>query len=334
MKSLQTLEINGDKMKVPVPISSKCRYGQMDINTQDLIARLKEPFAVTEHKERKLPGGGRWFYIPWETIRDRLEALFPLDWTATYSDPVVVGDYTVIRCQLTILLSQGGITREGVGNDKAFPELNQQGKSKTIGTPPERARADAFKGAAEEFGIGAYLDDQKFVIRHMQTVGDSRAYKFAKENDWLDHGLPTANEGRSSDPISPVGKPMALSANGTSSQPPSVGIDPAPPDLGVPLQGATTPTKRQPANSQPIGSEAVDYPAPTAPSASIPEMNPVDVLEHISTELKRVGWTNTQGRDYLIKTYGKRSRQQLSETELWDFLIHLRSCSPVVADPF
>lgn len=302
----------------------------MDINTQDLIARLKEPFTVTEHKERKLPGGGRWFYIPWQTIRDRLEALFPLDWTATYSDPVVVGDYTVIRCQLTILLSQGGITREGVGNDKAFPELNQQGKSKTIGTPPERARADAFKGAAEEFGIGAYLDDQKFVIRHMQTAGDSRAYKFAKENDWLDHGLPAANEGRSSDSTSALGKP-ATPTNGTSSQPQLPELDPAPAE-GVPLQRATA-TKRQP-TSRPVGGEVLSDLESPAPPASIPEMNPVDVLEQTSTELKRVGWTNTQGRDYLVKTYGKRSRQQLSDTELWDFLIHLRSCSPVIADPF
>lgn len=152
---------------------------------QDILQKLREPFPPDAHKERKLPGGGRWFFVPWQSIRDRLESLFPLDWTATYSDPVVVGDYTVIRCQLTILVSQGGITREGVGNDKAYPELNDQGKAKTIGTPPERARADAFKAAAEEFGIAAYLDDQKFVIRHMQSKGDGRAIKFATENGWV-----------------------------------------------------------------------------------------------------------------------------------------------------
>ncbi len=265
----------------------------MDINTQNLITRLKEPFPVAEHKERKLPGGGRWFYIPWQTIRDRLEELFPLDWRTTYSDPVVVGDYTVIRCQLTILLSQGGITREGIGNDKAFPELNQQGKVKTIGTPPERARADAFKNAAEEFGIGAYLDDQKFVIRHMQTLGDSRAYKFAKENDWLEHGLPASKEEGPSSPkngISPL-EPFPHRPNPveTRSQPPTTTV-----------------------SSNPSGSLVGDA---------------TDVLAQTSVELKRVGWTADQGREYLTLNYGKRSRQQLTQSELWDFLIYLRSQS-------
>lgn len=174
------------------------------MDTQSILVKLREPFPPNAHKERKLPGGGRWFYIPWQTIRDRLEELFPLDWTATYSDPVVVGDYTVIRCQLTILRSQGGITREGVGNDKAYPELNDQGKAKTIGTPPERARADAFKAAAEEFGIGSYLDDQQFVIRHMQGKGDGRAAKFALENGWL------GNEPSSSVPLGAVGREKLL----------------------------------------------------------------------------------------------------------------------------
>jgi len=42
-------------------------------------------------------------------------------------------------------------------------------------------------------------------------------------------------------------------------------------------------------------------------------------------ELKRLGWTNQQGRDYLVQTYGKRSRQLLKDDELLDFLQHLES---------
>lgn len=102
-------------------------------------------------------------FVSWQKIRDRLEEVLPLDWKVEFSDPVVAGDYTVICCRLTILLSQGGgITREGVGNDKACPELNDNCKAKTIGTPIERATADAFKNAAEQFGIAAYLDDKKW----------------------------------------------------------------------------------------------------------------------------------------------------------------------------
>jgi formylglycine-generating enzyme required for sulfatase activity len=50
-----------------------------------------------------------------------------------------------------------------------------------------------------------------------------------------------------------------------------------------------------------------------------------DLIARTNVELKRLGWTNQQGRDYLLKTYGKRSRQLLSDAELLDFLHHLES---------
>lgn len=55
---------------------------------------------------------------------------------------------------------------------------------------------------------------------------------------------------------------------------------------------------------------------------------PIDLSEFIAktnVELKRLGWTNQQGRDYLLQTYGKRSRQLLTDDELLDFLHHLES---------
>jgi hypothetical protein len=50
-----------------------------------------------------------------------------------------------------------------------------------------------------------------------------------------------------------------------------------------------------------------------------------DIIARTNVELKRLGWTNQQGRDYLVQTYGKRSRQLLSDGELLDFLHHLES---------
>ncbi|WP_413160093.1 hypothetical protein ACL6C3_16880 [Capilliphycus salinus ALCB114379] len=44
-------------------------------------------------------------------------------------------------------------------------------------------------------------------------------------------------------------------------------------------------------------------------------------------ELKRLGWTTEQGVEHLQKTYGKRSRHQLTEDELLDFL-HYLECLP------
>ncbi|MEQ8963347.1 MAG: hypothetical protein RLP02_36495 [Coleofasciculus sp. C2-GNP5-27] len=48
-----------------------------------------------------------------------------------------------------------------------------------------------------------------------------------------------------------------------------------------------------------------------------------DIIARTSVEMKRLGWTTQQGRDYLIETYGKRSRQLLTDEELLDFLHHL-----------
>ena len=48
-----------------------------------------------------------------------------------------------------------------------------------------------------------------------------------------------------------------------------------------------------------------------------------DVIAQTDVELTRLGWTNAQGREYLEKTYGKRSRQQLTDEELLSFLLYL-----------
>jgi hypothetical protein len=50
-----------------------------------------------------------------------------------------------------------------------------------------------------------------------------------------------------------------------------------------------------------------------------------DLIARTNVELKRLGWTNQQGRDYLLQTYGKRSRQLLTDGELLDFLHRLES---------
>ncbi len=49
-----------------------------------------------------------------------------------------------------------------------------------------------------------------------------------------------------------------------------------------------------------------------------------DVIAQTDVEMKRVGWTPNQGRDYLVKTFGKRSRQLLEPHELMQFLRHLQ----------
>ncbi len=40
--------------------------------------------------------------------------------------------------------------------------------------------------------------------------------------------------------------------------------------------------------------------------------------------MQRLGWTELQGREFLQKTYGVRSRFQLTEDELDNFLLYLQ----------
>lgn len=52
-----------------------------------------------------------------------------------------------------------------------------------------------------------------------------------------------------------------------------------------------------------------------------------EVIGHIDHHLSRLGWTKEDGKNYLIKTYGKKSRQLLSDDELIEFWEYLRNLS-------
>ena len=61
-------------------------------------------------------------------------------------------------------------------------------------------------------------------------------------------------------------------------------------------------------------------PVPAAPPAVEEPLDFSDIIARSDVELKRLGWTSEQGRNYLLETYGKRSRQLLSDAELLEFL--------------
>lgn len=50
-----------------------------------------------------------------------------------------------------------------------------------------------------------------------------------------------------------------------------------------------------------------------------------DAIARTSVELKRLGWSNQQGREYLEQTYNKRSRQHLNDEQMLEFLHYLES---------
>jgi len=100
--------------------------------------------------------------------------------------------------------------------------------------------------------------------------------------------------------------------------------------LAAPLPACENPLEstEAPANVE-IPATVVEN-APDATEASTTVETPqTPVLEYrelivrTDEELQRVGWTNIEGRDHLIATYKKRSRQLLTDAELLDFLRYL-----------
>ncbi|MEH2056074.1 MAG: hypothetical protein V7K97_07935 [Nostoc sp.] len=71
-----------------------------------------------------------------------------------------------------------------------------------------------------------------------------------------------------------------------------------------------------------------DVATPTVTGKRKKKAEPVDLSDVIAktdVELQRLNWTPEQGREHLIKTYGKRGRTLLTEEELHGFLKYLQS---------
>lgn len=141
----------------------------------DVLSQLTDWFPVEDHKERTIKGGSKWYYIPHQAIRDRLNEICPGEWSTTYEGPHLIDGEPIYHCRLTIC----GITRTGIGDKSNEPS--------PYGTSAQRAFRKAFVDAAEQFGIGAYLDEQtsektkRNFIRHMQQAGNGKAAVFYQE---------------------------------------------------------------------------------------------------------------------------------------------------------
>jgi hypothetical protein len=55
-----------------------------------------------------------------------------------------------------------------------------------------------------------------------------------------------------------------------------------------------------------------------------PYPNFYKLINQTDAQMQRLGWTELQGREFLQKTYGVRSRFQLTEDELDNFLLYLQ----------
>lgn len=67
-------------------------------------------------------------------------------------------------------------------------------------------------------------------------------------------------------------------------------------------------------------------PKTTTPAKEAEKTLNIDsAINLVTVEMKRLGWTLNQGRDYLLQTYAKSSRHLLTDEELLEFLEYLKT---------
>lgn len=80
-----------------------------------------------------------------------------------------------------------------------------------------------------------------------------------------------------------------------------------------------------------------DVPDLEEDEAELPAPEPIDLsdaIAQIGTEIERIGWTKKQGSTYLQDTYGKKTRAELDENELIEFLHYLKALPSKGQIPF
>lgn len=100
-----------------------------------------------------------------------------------------------------------------------------------------------------------------------------------------------------------------------------------------PLSTETASSDQTPPEPQPIPISEPEAQVERSSPAPVPQPEAVDqgpidlsdIIAQTDVELRRLGWGVAQGREFLEKTYGKRSRHDLSDEELLEFLLYLES---------
>lgn len=116
--------------------------------------------------------------------------------------------------------------------------------------------------------------------------------------------------------LMPLGAPSAVPASGHR----DAGQQPQP--VAVSGGGNSLTEVRSDAIAPVPLSQPSTKPSPLA-SISAPPVDLSDIIAQTDVELRRLGWNVAQGREFLEKTYGKRSRHDLTDQELLAFLLYL-----------
>lgn len=136
-------------------------------------------------------------------------------------------------------------------------------------------------------------------------------------------------------PVSlPVVPSTAIAPPAPKPQPHPIAPPPAPTPIPTPQVPEPQFKLEMPLSAPP---EPDELDLPELPLVEVPQSSTVtgmtesetldfsEIIARTDVELKRLNWSSEQGRNYLLETYGKRSRQLLSDEELFEFLTYLKT---------
>ncbi len=210
--------------------------------------------------------------------------------------------------------------------------------------PPGVAQSDFAPQLPSRYGhpaqlLAESLDLGGLVTRSPLAAAPPTTFEF-EEASALPPPAPPASE---TSALPPPLKPVYAFGSSVSAQAaPSIAAEvatPAQPELAVvpAVAAANPPAKSRPSKAKAdMPQVAPDLPQTDASASSgadageasgpAPVVDLTPLFLQIEDEMERIGWTKEQGRIHLKTAYGKRSRQQLTDEELADFLQHLQSC--------
>ena len=126
--------------------------------------------------------------------------------------------------------------------------------------------------------------------------------------------------------VSDIAAPEAI-APPTQNSPPPPGLPPLELDFAPPAPAPTPPASSAPAPPRSPQPAPAPVPIPV-PEVAPPVTAPVDLSDAIAQSnvlMKQLGWTKKQGVAHLQANYGKRTRAELTDQELMEFLEHLQT---------
>lgn len=204
--------------------------------------------------------------------------------------------------------------------------------------------------SAEQPNAGQPGSDFSDASESLSTQPPSNASSSSTASSSTPSPVTSTSDGISDPPASPVASPPTdapvvadwyahvTTSSAADPDPESSSPQPLPEGL-VPASTLASPTPAMvPPTTPPADTKSPPSPPPAttpvpsttaletrSPSDTSSNFDLSEVIAQIDVEMKRVGWTKRQGREYLKSTYGKATRPELDTDELFDFLHYLQA---------